>query len=317
MLLFLKNWTLPISMFIGIFGYLLVDALPLSTTLRQGMLRGAELVQPMLIFAMLFLACCRINYKELRLRPWHVVLLMVQALLFLLFGIGTLWLRGSVGSIVLECAMLCAIMPTATAAAVVTNKLKGDMTGVITYTMLSNLLAAVTLPLFAPFLHSHSCVPFWQGFFNVLAHIFPILVVPFLLAVAVRVLSPRLLKAIGSISDLAFYLWCICLPISIALAMRTLMHARLSFGVILCIAGISLGVCLFSFYIGRKVGCRYGTSVAGAQSLGQKNTAFGIWVAYTFLTPVTSVAGGFYAIWHNVYNAWQLSKQRKKESNAS
>ena len=49
------------------------------------------------------------------------------------------------------------------------------------------------------------------------------------------------------------------------------------------------------------------------QSLGQKNTVFAIWMGYTFFTPVTAVAGGFYSVWHNIVNSWQLYRQRKRE----
>ena len=45
------------------------------------------------------------------------------------------------------------------------------------------------------------------------------------------------------------------------------------------------------------------------QSLGQKNTVFAIWMGYTFMEPIVSVAGGFYSIWHNLYNSWQLHRQ--------
>ena len=37
-------------------------------------------------------------------------------------------------------------------------------------------------------------------------------------------------------------------------------------------------------------------------------------MGYTFMTPVTSVAGGFYSIWHNIYNSYQLYEKRKEET---
>ena len=51
--------------------------------------------------------------------------------------------------------------------------------------------------------------------------------------------------------------------------------------------------------------------VTAGQSLGQKNTIFLIWLAYTFMTPETAIIGGLYSIWHNVYNSWQLRKAAK------
>ena len=43
-------------------------------------------------------------------------------------------------------------------------------------------------------------------------------------------------------------------------------------------------------------------------------TVFAIWLGYTFFTPVVSVAGGFYSIWHNCYNSWQLYRKRKSKA---
>ena len=45
--------------------------------------------------------------------------------------------------------------------------------------------------------------------------------------------------------------------------------------------------------------------------MGQKNTVFAIWMGLVFLNPVTSVVGGFYSIWHNLINSWQLYKKAK------
>ena len=55
--------------------------------------------------------------------------------------------------------------------------------------------------------------------------------------------------------------------------------------------------------------------VSVTQSLGQKNTVFSIWMGYTFFTPITSITGGFYSIWQNLINSWQLEQKRKKENN--
>ncbi|MCR5570780.1 MAG: transporter, partial [Bacteroidales bacterium] len=55
----------------------------------------------------------------------------------------------------------------------------------------------------------------------------------------------------------------------------------------------------------------YGCRISAGQALGQKNTVFEIWMGYTFMDPVTSVAGGFYSIWHNCFNTWQLYRRRK------
>ena len=62
------------------------------------------------------------------------------------------------------------------------------------------------------------------------------------------------------------------------------------------------------------IGARSRCKVSAGQALGQKNTVFAIWLGYTFFTPVVSVAGGFYSIWHNCYNSWQLYRKRKSKA---
>ena len=38
-----------------------------------------------------------------------------------------------------------------------------------------------------------------------------------------------------------------------------------------------------------------------------------IWMAYTFLTPITAIAGGFYSVWHNIFNSYQLYRKGKAD----
>jgi BASS family bile acid:Na+ symporter len=47
--------------------------------------------------------------------------------------------------------------------------------------------------------------------------------------------------------------------------------------------------------------------------LGQKNTVLAIWMAATYLNPLTTIAPGSYVVWQNTINSWQLWKKRKSE----
>jgi BASS family bile acid:Na+ symporter len=108
----------------------------------------------------------------------------------------------------------------------------------------------------------------------------------------------------------------------------------MSVGMLLAMSGVSLVCCAFNFAAGRYIGGKYrprlllqGRSrsiseesvldgkavrkVTAGQSLGQKNTIFAIWLAYTFMTPETAIIGGLYSLWHNIYNSWQLRKAGK------
>ena len=48
-----------------------------------------------------------------------------------------------------------------------------------------------------------------------------------------------------------------------------------------------------------------------SMALGRKNTMFALWLALTFLEPVTALAPIFYILFQNLYNArqmWQVSR---------
>ena len=67
-----------------------------------------------------------------------------------------------------------------------------------------------------------------------------------------------------------------------------------------------LNVVLVLFAIGKSIGRRYDDSVCGGQALGQKNTIVGIWLALTYLNPLSSIAPCAYVVWQNMLNSWQL-----------
>ncbi len=75
-------------------------------------------------------------------------------------------------------------------------------------------------------------------------------------------------------------------------------------------------VCGLQFYVGRRIGARFGDRISGAQGLGQKNTVLAIWLALTFLNPISSVAPAAYIAWQNTINSLQLYYRQKKELKA-
>ena len=136
---------------------------------------------------------------------------------------------------------------------------------------------------------------------------------PFILAVILRYLMPKLHARIGQWHELAFYLWAVALTLAISMTVRSIVHSDYSFWYQFGLALISLVACALQFYWGKKIGKKYGQTISAGQSLGQKNTVLAIWMGYTFFTPVTAVVGGFYSVWHNTVNSYQLYQQRKKD----
>jgi BASS family bile acid:Na+ symporter len=203
------------------------------------------------------------------------------------------------------------ICPTATAAVVVTQKLGGNHSSVITYVMLINLVVALVIPALCPLLHPVQDESFWGAFYLVVSTIFPVIIFPLFAAELLRYICPKLREYIASKSNLSFIIWLVALSIAIAMTTRSIYHSKASVLIMIGIATGSLIACAFQFWMGGILGRKYGDSVAATQSLGQKNTIFAIWLSYTYLSPIVSVAGGFYSIWHNLYNTYQLSKMKK------
>ena len=76
---FIRRWTLAISMMAGASSYFILSWLPLGGGMRRWLLQGVGVVQPVLIFLMLFLTFCRVNPAQMRLCRWQMWNLLLQA----------------------------------------------------------------------------------------------------------------------------------------------------------------------------------------------------------------------------------------------
>ncbi len=312
----LKDWMLPIAMAAGVAAYLIYHSIPALAPAGPYLEKVVGVLQPLLMFAMLFLSFCRIAPRQMRPHKWQLWLLMIQAAGFILPGLVLIFTGEGHYATLVESFMICMICPTATAAAVITGKLGGDMPGIMTYTILINILAAVVVPAIVPLVHPTVGISFVTAFSMIIARTFPLLIMPCLCAWLVRFLLPSFHRWLLHFEDLALYIWSISLPLAIAVTTRAIVKSDIPVGYLFGIAGVSLLCCVLQFYLGRKIGKKYDNSVTAGQALGQKNTVFAIWMAYTFMNPVTSIAGGFYSLWHNIFNSWQLyQKQHKRQTN--
>ncbi|MBO5815859.1 MAG: bile acid:sodium symporter [Bacteroidales bacterium] len=332
----IREWMLPIAMVTGASIYLIYYIMPEPVHRAGPFLSGVvSILQPLLIFSMLFLTFCRIEPKDLKPHRWHWWLLLIQGGLFAVLGLLAVWVVNAFPGtyhdkvVLIESAMLCLICPTATAAAVVTGKLGGDVAGITTYTVLINLVAAVLVPLVVPLLHPMDGMDFWMAFSMIVAKIFPLLILPCLAAWLVRYLAPRIHRKLLNFPDLAFYLWAIALTFAITVTTKSIVHSTMSLRLLMLMGLISLVCCAFQFAMGRFIGSRYRPrtyspiveergkeirKVTSGQALGQKNTVFAIWMGYTFMTPETAIVGGLYSIWHNLYNSRQLRNAGKSNN---
>ncbi len=312
---FLRDWSLPIAMLGGVVMYLLYTNIPLFDGTHDFVSSVISYLQPGLIFAMLFVTFCKVRVKELKPARWHLWLLAFQILSFIAISL-TIAFSPNMSEtvrVLLEAAMMCLLCPTATAVAVITARLGGNSASLISYTMQINIAVALVAPLMLAMSHPVEGMSLTASFLLIMSKVFPLLLCPLLCAELVRRFMPRLHSLLVTKGrNLPFYLWLVALSLAIAMTSRAIAHSSLSVWVMAGIAVVSLVCCLVQFAFGRYIGRRNGEVIAGGQSLGQKNTVFAIWFAYTFLTPVTAIAGGFYSLWHNLVNTWQLYKYNHK-----
>lgn len=314
---FVKDWMLPISIFLGIVSYLVLFYVkPLHTTIEPWFSELAKNIQPVFIAIMLFLQFNTISPHDLRFRKWHFYLLAFQLLIFTALTLLVMALPDGATRILAECAMLCFICPTAAAAGVITRKLGGSLSDTISYVVLINISAAIVLPIAIPIVNSETGVTFLEGFWAICAKIFPLLVFPLLLAWFIRYIMPRLQRFFLRFTEWAFYCWGVALMFSIYLATEALMNSGITIWTAVMIGVVSLFCTMVQFGMGKLAGKKANRShdpgsilsdeTSAGQALGQKNSGFLIWLGYSYLTPVTSVAGGLYSIWQNVVNSLEL-----------
>lgn len=308
---FLKNWTLPVAIVAGIVFYIVYENLPFLASTRASAARTVAIIQPLLIFSMLFITFCKVDARNLRLRIRHLWMLLFQCGLFVLGALLLHFMPTLPGRLVLESALLCIVCPTATAASVVTMKLNGDAADIMSYTLLINLAVALIVPLCIPLIHPQVGQTFLTSFALILCKVFPLLIFPLLAAQLLRFWKPNWVEIIAKVHNLAFYLWAVALCLAIVVTCRSIAHATHPFSELVAVAVASLICCAIQFAWGHYMGQSYNKTISTAQAMGQKNTVFAIWMGYTFLNPVTSLAGGFYSIWHNLYNTYQLARQRR------
>lgn len=305
--MFIKDWTLPIAMMVGVLSYFAFKDLEALKPLLPAARWVSSHFPPWLIFFMLLFTFTKIHPKDLWPRKVHLWLLLVQVA----GSVGVYLLLHPFNEVVAQSAMICIICPTATAAAIITEKLGGKVDALITYVIEINLVVSVFVPAVFPLIEPHEGLTFFQAFLTILKRVVPLLVMPLVAAWFLRFCLPAVHRWLYEHRGAAFYLWAFSLILVMAQTTKSLVESPYSLGVELSIAFVGLVTCVLQFVIGKRIGSRYGDRISAGQGLGQKNTVLAIWMAYTYLNPVTAVAPGCYVVWQNIINSWQLYRKRK------
>ncbi len=309
---FIKDWTLPIAMSLGAVIYLLFA---FTTALDDASRFFAPIMQtvlPLFMFLILFVTFCKVDFHKLRPVAWHFWIGVFQ-LLFIGILMAIILASPTPSLIILEAILMCVISPCATAAAVVTQKLGGSLEQMTTYTFLSNFITVLLVPICFPLIEPSVHMEFWPAFLKILHEVFIVLIVPMLLAYIVKHYMKRLHAKIIAVRDLSYYLWACSLMIVTGTTVKNIVNAQASIWMLLAIALLGLVICIVQFAVGRFIGHYFNHTQEAGQALGQKNTAFAIWLSSTYLNPLSSVGPGCYILWQNIINSVEIWQKRKED----
>ena len=263
---------------------------------------SGNMLTPSLIFVMLFFTFCRVDLRAMRPTMMHVWLFVVQIVAAL-----ALWFTLSpLDTVVAQGAMICSLAPIAMAAVVIGGMLGANVENMATYSLLCNIGTALVAPLVLSLAGNGECT-LWQ----ILSKVAPLLISPFVAAQLCRLAMPRVAGWFASHGQWSFYFWLVSLAIVIGRTTSFIIdYGTAESGKELLLATIAGVICVVQFALGRFIGRRYGDVAAGGQSLGQKNTVLAIWMAQSFLNPLSCVAPTAYIVWQNMVNSYQLHKKR-------
>ena len=310
---FVKDWTLPLAMGTGAVAYLIFAFTP---QLHEAALFFDPIfatILPMFMFMVLFVTFCKVDFHKMRPVWWHFWVGVFQLLFIFALMVIILGFHLSGNSLVLmEAILMCVIAPCATAAAVVTQKLGGSLEQMTTYTFLSNFITVLLVPVCFPLIEPSANMEFWPAFLKILNEVFCVLVVPMILAYFVKHYMKSLHRRIVAVRDLSYYLWACSLMIVTGTTVKNIVHAEAGIFLLMAIALLGLVVCIIQFAVGRYIGRFFGHAQESGQALGQKNTAFAIWLSNAYLNPLSSVGPGCYILWQNIINSIEIWQKRKE-----
>lgn len=266
---------------------------------------------PYLIFVMLFLTYCKMQWKNIQLTKLHLWLILIQ----ILGSVAVYFIIAPFNKILAQGVMVCIIAPTGTAAPVITGMLKGNVESLTAYSLLINICVAIFTPLIFSFAGEANTLSFAMGVLNISKSVFSVILIPLAIAFVLKLISPKITQTIGKYSMLSFILWTISLAIVSGKTVSFIIAQNSgNYFTEIALAIGALLVCIALFTIGKTLGSKYNDRMAAGQSLGQKNTILAIWMSQTYLNPLSSIAPGMYVLWQNLFNSWQIWKESKKNN---
>ncbi len=202
---------------------------------------------------------------------------------------------------------LIASIPTAAAAPTMVSVFGGNVRFAIAAVVLTHVGIALFLPIITPIVAPSVLATSSE----MLVKIFWLLAPAFFLAKGIKYLSPWLTQKLIRIKEVGFYAWAILIVSGVAQASAYLQEHVDQIYIIFPIIGIAFTLCIFHFWIGKKIGGS--CSEEFSQCYGQRNVGFMIWIAATFLGPLYVLGPSFYILAQHSVNIFKLLMLHKKK----
>ncbi|NLA74938.1 MAG: transporter [Deltaproteobacteria bacterium] len=289
MLNIIKRWASPLAIVLGVLFYRPFDRL--------------SFLLPYMLFLMIFISYCSMPFREMRFNRMHFIMISVQIFLgiFIYFAVRPFSAPAA------EAMMICIMAPTAIASTVVLSLISGNIAVLTVYTLLGNIIIALLLPVLLPLLGINADLSYLRSLFFILRQLFFMLILPLFLTIILSRFFSHVYRGIRKRVSISFYLYFITFTLLIGRSVTYFLdydEGKPQDAII--IAGGSLIVCVFQYWLGRRIGGIYGEKITGGQAMGHKNTILAIWIAQSFLHPLSSIAPVAYILWQAVFNSYQV-----------
>ncbi len=210
-----------------------------------------------------------------------------------------------------QTAFITAIAPTAIAAPVIISLKKGEVEFTLFSLVLTNVVITILLPFILPLIiNSGNDITFN----DILLPVLITFTTPLILTRLVKLVSVSLWKKLIDLKDSSFYILVANVYLATSGAsyyIRNNFTSELS--LVYEIGFITALICTFLFTLGHFIGSKDYASEA-SQALGQKNNSYTIWLAITFMNPVSVLGPVFYVLFQNTYISLNLYFHSKKHN---
>ncbi len=260
-----------------------------------------------LLMAMLFFAFIDIDFNPKAFQKSIIYILFANFIVALL----GFWILSFFDKTLALAAFITAIAPTGISSPVIISFIDGQVEYVINSVLITNIAIALLVPFVLPFIVS-TLIPIsaWEVLQPVLVTMF----VPLILARVVTHLPTVHQGIFRKGKRYSFVIWLFNTFIACSKAADFIRNENPGSIVILINIGmVALSICVVNFILGALIGGRNYRQEASL-ALGQKNNAFVIWLALTFINPLIAMGPTFYMLFNTLYNCWQIYLFEKRRT---